>query len=92
MYCGRGERNVADYMLVQIPAQMKPSDFSLQLVQQDDVVCVSKEAVQEKNAVNAKLKASSSCVSSANTYFCSDRSVHCSSIKRSHLCSITERK
>ncbi|XP_054473552.1 hematopoietic progenitor cell antigen CD34 [Anoplopoma fimbria] len=31
------------------------------LVPQDDVVCVSKEAVQDKNAVNLKLKASSSC-------------------------------
>uniref|UniRef100_A0A4W6D4P4 Si:ch211-286o17.1 n=1 Tax=Lates calcarifer TaxID=8187 RepID=A0A4W6D4P4_LATCA len=28
----------------------------------DDVVCVSKEAVQDKNAVNLKLKASSNCV------------------------------
>lgn len=32
-----------------------------QLAPQDDVVCVSKEAVQDKNAVNLKLKASSSC-------------------------------
>ncbi|XP_037628325.1 hematopoietic progenitor cell antigen CD34 [Sebastes umbrosus] len=31
------------------------------LVPQDDVVCVSKEAVQDKNAVNLKLKASSNC-------------------------------
>ncbi|XP_035518679.1 hematopoietic progenitor cell antigen CD34 isoform X2 [Morone saxatilis] len=30
-------------------------------VPQDDVVCVSKEAVQDKNAVNLKLKASSNC-------------------------------
>lgn len=30
-------------------------------VSQDDVVCVSKEAVQDKNAVNLKLKASSNC-------------------------------
>ncbi|KAF1392027.1 hypothetical protein PFLUV_G00048220 [Perca fluviatilis] len=32
-----------------------------QPVPQDDVVCVSKEAVQDKNAVNLKLKASSNC-------------------------------
>ncbi|KAL7407785.1 hypothetical protein ABVT39_013624 [Epinephelus coioides] len=32
-----------------------------QPVPQDDVVCVSKEAVQDKNAVSLKLKASSSC-------------------------------
>ncbi|GAA6216834.1 hematopoietic progenitor cell antigen CD34 [Lates japonicus] len=32
------------------------------LVPRDDVVCVSKEAVQDKNAVNLKLKASSNCV------------------------------
>ncbi|XP_068451975.1 hematopoietic progenitor cell antigen CD34 [Clinocottus analis] len=31
------------------------------LVPQDDVVCVGKEAVQDKNAVNLRLKASSSC-------------------------------
>lgn len=36
---------------------------SPQVVAQEDVVCVSKEAVQDKNAVNLKLKASSSCVS-----------------------------
>lgn len=33
----------------------------------DDVVCVSKEAVQNKNAVSLKLKETSSCVSS-NTF------------------------
>ncbi|XP_044073023.1 hematopoietic progenitor cell antigen CD34 [Siniperca chuatsi] len=32
-----------------------------QPVPQDDVICVSKEAVQNKNAVNLKLKASSNC-------------------------------
>ncbi len=44
--------------------------FSLQPVPQDDVVCVSKEVVHDKNAVNLKLKASSNCVSSENTSFC----------------------
>lgn len=32
-------------------------------VSQDDVVCVSKEAVQDKNAVSLKLKSTSTCVS-----------------------------
>lgn len=44
-------------------------DFSPQVVPQDDVVCVTKDAVQDKNAVNIKLKASSNCVSGENTYF-----------------------
>lgn len=40
--------------------------LSPQPVPKDDVVCVSKEAVQDKNAVNLKLKASSNCVSQQN--------------------------
>lgn len=37
--------------------------LSPQVVTQEDVICVNKEAVQDKNAVNIKLKASSNCVS-----------------------------
>lgn len=48
---------------------MKICVFSPQVVQQDDVVCVTKEAVQDKNAVNIKLKALSNCVSGENTSF-----------------------
>lgn len=48
---------------------MKICDFSPQVVPQDDVVCVTKEAVHDKNAVNIKLKASSNCVSGENTSF-----------------------
>lgn len=44
--------------------------FPLQPMEQEDVVCVSKDVVQDKNAVNLKLKASSTCVSSENTPFC----------------------
>lgn len=48
---------------------MKICDFSPQVLPQDDVVCVTKEAVQDKKAVNIKLKASSNCVSGENTSF-----------------------
>lgn len=37
--------------------------FYLQPVPKEDVVCVSKEAVEDKNSVSLKLKASSNCVS-----------------------------
>lgn len=44
-----------------IPARGDGPNNKPQLVSQDDVVCVSKEAVQDKNAVNLKLKSSSNC-------------------------------
>ncbi|XP_056294399.1 hematopoietic progenitor cell antigen CD34 isoform X1 [Pseudoliparis swirei] len=44
-----------------LPARGDGPNNIPRLVPQDDVVCVSKEAVQDKNAVNLKLKASSSC-------------------------------
>ncbi|KAM9859069.1 uncharacterized protein ACBR49_006744 [Aulostomus maculatus] len=43
------------------PARGDGPDNKPQPVPQDDVVCVSKEAVQDKNAVNLRLKASSNC-------------------------------
>lgn len=44
-----------------IPARGDGPNNIPQPVPQDDVVCVSKEVVQDKNAVNLRLKASSNC-------------------------------
>lgn len=44
-----------------VPARGDGPDNRPQPVPQDDVVCVSQEAVQDKNAVNLKLKAPSNC-------------------------------
>lgn len=44
-----------------MPARGDGPNNGPQLVPKDDVVCVSKEAVQDKNAVNLKLKAASNC-------------------------------
>lgn len=43
--------------------QLKACYLSPQVVTQEDVTCVTKEAVQDKNAISIKLKASSNCVS-----------------------------
>lgn len=86
-YAGRYEVKDVRYL--------SSSCFSLQPVPKDDVVCVSKEAVQDKNAVKLKLKASSSCVSfrkKTNT-FCPFMYLHmcwCEIII--NLCGRTERR
>lgn len=60
----------------------------------DDVVCVSKEAVQDKNAVKLKLKASSTCVSTRkktpSVLLCNLDLCWCEII--TNLCGRTERR
>ncbi|XP_073324413.1 uncharacterized protein [Pagrus major] len=54
-------KNVAEETHGPMPARGDGPANKPQPVPKDDVVCVSKEAVQDKNAVKLKLKASSNC-------------------------------